>query len=119
MKKIIMGSLVLFSLLATADNMSIARKLVVNEIEKYASDYGVLNVSKIDDQGVVNKKYSFMVSYSKQFCWDTGDDERATCADFSCASVATVDSDAVVEFESEPSKKSCQEIPGTRTTESY
>ena len=119
MKKSIILLVSLCSLFASADNTSIARKLVSQEIQKYASDYGVLNILKVEDQGVINKKYSFMVSYSKQFCWDTGDDERATCAEFLCAYVATVDSDAVVDFESASSKKQCLEIPGTRTTESY
>lgn len=109
----------IISLSAVADSMSFARKLVVQEIQEYQADYGVTDLLHIEDRGIVNKKYSFNVSYSKQFCWDSGDDERMTCANFQCTSVANVDSDAVVDFETEPSRKNCQEIPDTRTTEQY
>lgn len=109
----------IISLSAAADSMSFARKLVIQEIQKYQADYGVADLLDIEDRGIVNKRYSFNVSYSKQFCWDDGDDERMTCANFQCTSVADVDSDAVVDFETESYRKKCQEIPDTRTTEHY
>jgi hypothetical protein len=119
MKIILIILVTSLSLIATASTSKLAQKLLVNHIERYAEDYGVIDLFTIVDHGQVNNKYSFTVKYSMQFCRDTGDDERATCAEFSCASPATVDADGVVEFETETSQKSCLEIPDTETTKPY
>lgn len=97
-------------------NSNFAQKLVIDEIEKYASEYQVEELDSVKFSGIVKNKYIFNVFYKKNFCSDLGDDERDYCATYRCESIAEVDSDAVVAFESESNSKSCKKIPGTDFT---
>lgn len=118
MKYFLIISLSFFSTLTLANN-KLAEKLVIKEIETYASDYQVEELESIKYLGIVNKKYLFSVQYTKNFCIDVGDDERDYCATYRCASPAEVDSDAVVSFESEDHAKACTKVPGTDYTRGW
>lgn len=104
MKK--MAFVLLISATALANNMQIAQKMVHDEIEKYSKQYQVTEILDIQEIGIMSKKYSFQVTYSKLFCTETSD----TCALYKCQSLAQVDSDAVVDFESEQSPSKCVEL---------
>lgn len=106
MKKVFTSAFLL-SLFAFANNSQIAQNLVRTEIEKYANEYQVTQIIDIHDLGIINKKYSFQVVYSKLFCSVLSSD---TCALYKCQSLAQVDSDAVVDFESEPSASKCEKL---------
>ncbi len=96
----------LISATAFANNMQFAKQLVRSEIETYAKLYQVSEILDIQELGILNKKYSFQVTYSKLFCNETSD----TCALYKCQSLAQLDSDAVVDFESEQSSSKCIEL---------
>lgn len=104
MKK--MAFVLLISATAFANNMQFAKQLVRHEIETSAKEYQVTEILDIQELGILNKKYSFQVTYSKLFCTETSD----TCALYKCQSMAEVDSDAVVDFESEQSPSKCVEL---------
>lgn len=104
MKK--MAFALLISVTAFANNMQFAKQLVHDEIETSAKQYQVTEILDIQELGILNKKYSFQVTYSKLFCTETSD----TCALYKCQSLAQVDSDAVVDFESEQSSSKCVEL---------
>ncbi len=100
-------------------NSKYAERLVINEIEQYAHDYQIEELDLVKYIGIINKKYTFNVSYKKNFCTDIGDDERNYCATYNCKSIAEVDSDAVVSFETESNVANCKKIPGTDFTVSW
>ena len=104
MKK--MAFVLLISATALANNMQFAKQLVRKEIETFAEQYQVTEIVDIQEIGILNKKYSFQVTYSKLFCTEASD----TCALYKCQSLAQVDSDAVVDFESEQSPSKCVEL---------
>lgn len=123
MKNIILSTLIFCSsfMAFSADdaNTKMGKKLITEEIMKYSDDYGVEEIFEIDFLGVINRQYSFVVIYSKQFCFDTGDDERMSCALYKCESNAEIDGDAVVSFQSEPKRSRCEKIAGTDSTRQY
>lgn len=123
MKNFILSAIILFTsfMAISADdaNTKMGKKLITEEITKYADDYGVEEIFEIDFLGVANKQYSFVVIYSKQFCFDSGDDERMSCALYKCESQADIDGDAIVSFESESKRSRCEKIEGTDSTRQY
>lgn len=119
MKNVLLMTTALFCNISVFANSKFAEKLVVSEIEQYAQDYEVKELEAIKYLGVQNKKYTFDVQYTKDFCADIGDDERMYCATYRCQSVAEVDSDAVVSFETETKASACKKIPGTDFTQSW
>ncbi|OFZ28604.1 MAG: hypothetical protein A2622_05800 [Bdellovibrionales bacterium RIFCSPHIGHO2_01_FULL_40_29] len=123
MKKLILSAFVILSSLATFAtddaNTKMGKKLIIEELINYSDDYGVEEVFEVDFQGVIDRHYSFAVTYSKQFCFDSGDDERMSCALYKCQSNAVIDGDAVVGFESESKRSNCEKIAGSDTTLQY
>jgi hypothetical protein len=105
MKK--MAFILLISATAFADNMQFAKQLVRTEIENSGNQYEVTEILDIQELGILNKKYSFDVIYTKLFCTETSD----TCALYKCRSLAQLDSDAIVDFESEQSSLNCEILP--------
>lgn len=103
-------TLVVFSSLNTFANNSVvsqvnnAEALVKAELATYQKDYQINKVNYIRYTGIDNKRYSFTIEYTKTFC-DLN--EEKTCAEFTCESPAFVDSDAVVDFETEQTTKYC------------
>jgi hypothetical protein len=119
MKKVLLTSFILACCTNTFANNKFAERLVIAEIEKYAADYQVEELVGVKYLGIQSKKYLFDVQYTKNFCANVGDDERMYCATYRCESVAEVDSDAVVSFESEAKASACKKIPGTDFTQSW
>lgn len=105
MKK--MAFVLLLSATAFANNMQFAKQLVRTEIENTANQYEVAEILDIQELGIINKNYSFDVIYTKLFCTEESD----TCALYKCQSLAQVDSDAIVDFESEQSSLNCEKLP--------
>ena len=109
MKSLFFTIALVFSAQASA-NSKFAEKLVLTEIEQYASYYQIEELEAIKFNGMIGNKYAFSVFYKTSFCRDIGDDERIYCAIYRCLGAAEVDGDAVVSLTVENDVKKCSKI---------
>lgn len=115
MKSLFFTIALVFSVQASA-NSKFAEKLVLTEIEQYASYYQIEELEAVKFNGMIGNKYAFSVFYKTSFCRDIGDDERAYCATYRCLGVAEVDGDAVVSLTVENDVKKCSKIQNSDFT---
>jgi hypothetical protein len=101
MKNILLVLVLLFSNQVFANDY--AKKLIVNELSEYASDYGLISFEVLDYLGVQNKMYTFNITYKKSFC-DSMDSE---CLVLRCDGTVGLDSDAIVDFETQMDSSKC------------
>lgn len=101
MKNILLVLVLLFSNQVFAYDY--ARKLIVNELSEYASDYGLISFKVLDYVGVQNKMYTFNITYKKSFC----NSEAGKCQVLRCDGTVGLDSDAVVDFGTEIDSSKC------------
>lgn len=81
-----------------------ARSFVREDLALNAQAYGISSYEVGDYLGVINKKYSFSLKYTKAFC------KVEICETLQCATVIGLDSDAIVDFESEQDSTKCDHL---------
>ncbi len=104
----VLTGLLLMSISAYSSDMTnMARKLLIQDIEKYSDDYGITDLLSVKNLGLKDGDYHFSVSYTKDFCKDVGDDSRLYCQIYQCESQARVSIDGNIDFETSKDSKSC------------
>ena len=109
MKYVILAFLSFFVFNVFANNLAVsqvnyAETLVKTELTTFQKEYKINKLNYIRYTGIENKKYTFTIEYTKTFC-DLN--EEKVCVEYTCESPASVDSDAVVDFETEQTTKYC------------
>lgn len=93
--------LLMFLSIKTFANES-ARNLIIQDLTAYSAQYGIADFTVGAYFGVIDKKYSFEIQYSKSFC-----DTAQGCEAYHCTGIVALDSDAVVDFEAASDKSQC------------